>query len=224
MQQFGRQGVLDDQLHHRFFQVFLGHVRVVLGRQNHGVDAHHFAVFVAAGYLALGVRAQPRQQAALAGFGLALHQTVREGDRSRHQHVGFVTGVAEHQALVARALVFRLLAVNALGDIHGLLADDVDYATGVAVVAHIRGGVADVFDHATHQVFQVDPCAGGDFTANDGHTGFHHGFACYASVRVVGQDGVQYRVGDLVGQFVRMAFRDRLGGENVVVRHSGAPL
>src|SRR5690554_2952484 len=224
VQQFRRQRVFDDQLHHRFFQVFLGDVRVVLGRQHHGVDAHHFAVLIAAGDLALGVRAQPRQQAALAGLGLALHQPVREGDRSWHQHVGLVAGIAEHQALVAGALVFRLLAVNALGDVHRLLADNVDDTTGVAVVAHFGGGVADVFDHATHQVFQVYPGTGGDFTANDGHTGFHHGFASYASVRVVGQDGVQNGVRDLVGQFVRMAFRDRLGGENVVVRHSGAPL
>ena len=39
VQQFGRQGVLDDQLHHRFLQVFLRNLRVVLGRQYHCVDA-----------------------------------------------------------------------------------------------------------------------------------------------------------------------------------------
>src|SRR5690606_22701882 len=141
------------------------------------------------------------------------------GDRRRHQHFGFVTGVAEHQALVAGTLVFRLLAVNALGDVNGLLADDVNDAAGVAVVAHGRGGVADVLDHATDQVFQVNPGAGGDFTANDGHTGFYHGFAGNAGVGVFGQDGVQNRIGDLVGHFVRMAFRDRLGSEDAVVRH-----
>ncbi len=224
VQQFSRQGVLDDQLHHRFFQVGLGDVGVVLGRQNHSIDTHNLAVLVAAGDLALGVRTQPRQQAALAGFGLALNQAVGEGDRRRHQHVGFVAGVAEHQSLVACALVFRLLAVNALGDVDGLFADDVDHTTGVAVVAYFRGGVADVFDHTAYQVFQIDPGAGGDFTADDGHAGLDHGFAGHARVRIVGQDGVQYRIGNLVGQFVRMAFGDRFGGEDVVVRHRCAPL
>lgn len=138
VEQFSGQRVLHNQFHHRFFQVFLGHVFIVLGGQNHRVDTGDTAILVAAGYLALGVRTQPRQQAALAGLGLALHQTVGEGDRCRHQHVGFVAGVAEHQALVACTLVFRLLAVNALGDIHRLLADNVDDAAGVAVVAHFE--------------------------------------------------------------------------------------
>ncbi len=137
VQQLGWQRIFDDQLHHRLFQVGLGHVFVVLGGQDHGVDAGNLAVFVAAGHLALGVRAQPGQQAAFAGFSLALDQPVREGDRGRHQHVGFVAGVAEHQALVAGALVFRLLTVNALGDIHRLLANDVDNTAGVAVVADL---------------------------------------------------------------------------------------
>ncbi len=103
VQQLGRQGVLDDQLHHGFLQVFLRHFRVVLGRQHHGVDTDYLAVFVAAGDLRLGIRAQPRQQAGLARFGLALDQTVREADRCRHQHFGFVAGITEHQALVTGA-------------------------------------------------------------------------------------------------------------------------
>ncbi len=212
--------MLDDQFHHRFFQVFLGHVLIVLGGQNHRVDTGNPAVFVAAGHLALGVRAQPRQQAALAGLGLSLHQAVRESDRRRHEYVGFVAGIAEHQALIAGTLVFRLLAINALGDIDGLLADNVDDAAGVAVVAHFRGGVADVLDDTAHQVFQIHPGAGGDLTANDGHTGFYHGLAGNAGMGIVGQDGIQHGIRDLVCQFVRMAFRDRFGSEDVVVSHS----
>ena len=81
------------------------------------VDAGNPAVFVAAGDLRLGVRAQPGEGAVLAGFSLTLDQTVSEGDRCRHQYVGFIAGVAEHQTLVAGALIFRLLTVNALGDV-----------------------------------------------------------------------------------------------------------
>jgi hypothetical protein len=38
-------------------------------------------------------------------MGLALDQAVRQVDRQRHQHRRFVAGVAEHQALVAGALI-----------------------------------------------------------------------------------------------------------------------
>src|SRR5690606_26723186 len=61
--QLGRNHVLDDEFHHRFFQVGGFDFRVVLGGQYDGVDADHFAVFIATGDLALGVRAQPGQQA-----------------------------------------------------------------------------------------------------------------------------------------------------------------
>ena len=38
---------------------------------------------------------------------------------------------------------------------------------------------------------------------------------CDVRVRVLRETGVQNRVGDLVGDFVRMAFRNGLGSENV---------
>src|SRR5450830_168449 len=218
-QQFGRQHVLDDQLHHAFAQVFVGDVRVVLGRQHDGVDTDHLAAFVTASHLRLGVRAQPRQQAGFTGFGLALDQLVGEGDRRGHQLCGFVTGVAEHQALVTGALVFRLAAVNALGDVHGLLADDVHHAAGGAVEADVGAVVADVEDHVTHDVFEVDPGRSGHFTGDDRDTGFHQGFARDAGELVFRNDGVQHRIGDLVGDFVRMPFGHGLGGENGIFAH-----
>ncbi|KPW19016.1 Uncharacterized protein ALO83_00811 [Pseudomonas cannabina pv. alisalensis] len=213
VQQMRRDDVLDDQLHHAFAQVFVGHIRVMLGRQHDGVDADHFAIFVTAGDLGFGIRAQPRQQAGLAGFGLALHQLVREGDRRWHQHVGFVAGVAEHQALVASALIFRLAAVDALSDIHRLFADDVHHAAGRAVEADVGAVVANVEDDVTHDVFEIDPGRSRHFASDDRHTGFDQCFACYAGVFVFSDDSVQNRVGNLVGDLVRMPFGHGLGGE-----------
>ncbi|CAI8949995.1 NAD-specific glutamate dehydrogenase [Pseudomonas sp. IT-P12] len=218
-QQLGRQYVLDDQLHHAFAQVVVRHVRVVLGRQYNGVDTHHLAAFVTAGHLRLGVRAQPRQQAGFAGFGLPLHKLVREGDRRWHQHVGFVAGVAEHQALVAGTLIFRLGAVDTLVDVRGLLANDVHHTAGRAVEADVGAVVADVENHVTHDLFQVDPGRRGDFTCNDCHAGFHQSFARHAGELVFGNDGVQHRIGNLVGDFVRMPFGHGLGGEEGVFAH-----
>ncbi|MCY1418282.1 hypothetical protein D9M71_338370 [compost metagenome] len=219
VQQFGRQHVLDDQLHHAFAQVVVGNVGVVLGGQYDRVDAHDLAAFVTAGDLGLGVRTQPRQQAGLARFGLALDQTVGEADRRRHQHVGFVAGVAEHQALVTGTLVFRAGAVDALGDVHRLLADDVHHGAGGAVEADVGAVVADVDDDLAHQLFQVDPGRSGDFAGDDGDTGLDQGFASYAGVFVLGDDGIKDGVRNLVGDLVRMPFGHGLGGEKGVFAH-----
>jgi len=198
-------------------QVLLLDPRRMLGRQHHGIDGGHFAVFIAQGDLALGVRAQPRQRRVLllADLGLLLDQAVRQVDRGRHVAVGLVGGIAEHQALVASAHFFGLLAVHALGDVRRLLADQVQHATGGAVEADVGAVIADVQDHLAGQRFQVDPGGGGDFTGHDRHAGLDHGFAGHAGTLVLGKDRVQHRIGDLVGNLVRMAFGDRFGGEQV---------
>ncbi|RMU44311.1 hypothetical protein ALP28_05422 [Pseudomonas savastanoi pv. nerii] len=213
VQQVRRDDVLDDQLHHAFAQVLVGHIRVVLSRQYDGVDADNLAVFVTAGNLGFCIRAQPRQQAGFTRFGLTLHQLVREGDRCWHQHVGFVAGVAEHQALVASALIFRLAAVNALGDVYRLFADDVHHAASRAVETDVGAVVADVEDDVTHDVFQIDPGRSRHFASDDCHTGLDQCFARYTGVFVFSDDSVQNRVGNLVGDLVRMSFGHGLGGE-----------
>ena len=192
---------------------------MVLGGQHYGVNADHLAAFVAAGDLALGVRAQPGQQAVFTRFGLALHQTVSVGNRCRHQHIGFIAGKAKHQALIASALIFQAGAVNALSNVRRLLADDVDNAAGGTVIADIRAVVADTGNDITHQLFQINPGAGADFAGNDCHTGFYQGFTGDAGVFVFADDGIQHRIGNLVGNFVRMAFGDRFGGKNGIFTH-----
>ncbi|MCY1440842.1 hypothetical protein D9M71_571310 [compost metagenome] len=211
--------MLDDQFHHAFAQVLVGHVRVVLSRQDDSIDADNLAVFVAAGDLGLGIRTQPRQQAGFTGFGLALYQLMGEGDRGWHQHIGFVAGIAEHQALVAGTLVFRLGTVDTLVDVWGLLADDVHHATGRAVETDVGAGVADVGDDVANDLFQVDPGRSGYFAGDDGNARFHQGFASHAGELVFSNDGVQHCIGNLVGDFVRVPFRYGLGGEKGVFAH-----
>src|SRR5690606_17129199 len=121
-QAFGEAG-LDDVFDDGFVDGRLRDLGRVLGRQHHGVDLDRTAVDIAERDLRLGVGTQPRQAAVFAQFALALHQAVRVPDGRRHQVGGFVAGVAEHQALVARALVQVVfgLAVDALGDVGRLL-------------------------------------------------------------------------------------------------------
>ena len=215
VQQLLGQHRLDDVLAHRLDQILLLDARVVLGGQHHGVDGDGLAVLVAQGDLALGVRTQPAELALLAHLGLLLDQAVRVVDGRRHEVAGLVGGVAEHQALVTRALLFRLLAVDALVDVRRLLADQVEHAAGGAVEADVAAVVADVEDHLAGQRLEVDPGLGGDLAGDDGDAGLDHGLAGDAGALVLGQDGVQHGVGDLVGNLVRMAFGHRLGGEEV---------
>src|SRR3546814_11891600 len=85
------------------------------------VVLHRLSFFVAKCDLLLRVRAQPRQRRVLllAHLGLLLDQAMREMDRGGHVAARLVGGVAEHQALVAGALLFGLLAVDALVDVGG---------------------------------------------------------------------------------------------------------
>ena len=129
----------------------------VLRGEDHGVDADRAVVRVVLdGDLGLAVGAQVGQRAVLADLGELLGEALGHHDRQRHQHVGVVAGVAEHQALVAGALlvhrvrrspVRRLVAgVDALGDVAGLAADRDHDAAGRAVEALLGGVVADLED------------------------------------------------------------------------------
>ena len=221
VQQFSRQHVLDDQFHHAFAQVFVRHFRVVLGRQHDGVDGHNLSAFVTASDLGLGVRAEVRHQLRLlvTDIGQDLQQEVAEIQGQRHIVLGIAAGVAEHQALVAGALIFRLGTVNTLVDVRGLLADDVHHAAGCAVETHVGTGVADVGDHVTNDLLQVNPGRSGDFAGDDCYAGFHQSLARHTGELVFSNDGVQHRVRNLVGDFVRMPFRHGLGGEKGVFAH-----
>jgi len=221
-----RQHRRQDVLVHALEDVLLLHARVVLGGQHHGVEADDLVVLVAQGDLALGVRAQPLELARLADLGLLLDQAVRVIDRGRHVLRRLVAGVAEHQALVARALLFRLLAVHALVDVGRLLANHVDeWRRSWPSKPTFGIVVADVVDHAARQRLDVDPGRWwSSLAGHDGGAGLHQRLAGHAGLRVLGQDRVQHRIGDLVGHLVRVAFGDRLGGEEVAGHRRLYPL
>ena len=216
---FGRQHRLQDLLHHRFAQRLGRDLRAVLGREHHGLESDRLVVLVAQRHLAFGIRTQPLKLAGLAHLRLALHQAVREGNRRRHQHVGLVGGVAEHQPLVAGALLALVLAVDALGDVRGLLADDVDDPAAGAVESHLGGVVADLEHRLAHQRFDVDPGAGGHLAGDDDDTGLDQRLAGDAAAIVLLEDRIEHRVGDLVGHLVRVPLGHRLRGEKIVIRH-----
>jgi flagellar motor component MotA len=113
------------------------------------VSIIRLAVHIADGDLRLGVGAQPGQAAVAAQHRLALDQAVRQVDRQRHQHRRLVAGVAEHQALVAGALVEVVVVglVHALGDVRALLVVGHQHGAALVVDAVLGVVVADALQH-----------------------------------------------------------------------------
>ncbi|OIQ81510.1 hypothetical protein GALL_367270 [mine drainage metagenome] len=224
--EFVRQHGLDDVLDDAFAQI--GHLDVgrVLGGQHDGVDGDRAAVLVAEGDLALGVRAQPGQAAVTAQLALALHQAVRVVDGRGHQLGGFVAGVAEHQALVARPLVEVVVvrAVDALGDVGALLVVGDQHGAALVVDAEVGVVVADALEGVARHLDVVDHRVGGDLAGQHDEAGVGQGFGGDARARVLFEDGVEDGVRNLVGHLVGMALGHGFGGEEEGISHGGAPV
>src|SRR5688572_8765209 len=215
----------------------------VLRGDDHGVDGYRLVVLVDDGDLGLAVGTEVGHRAVLAHRGQPAGQPVRQGDRQGHQLGGLVGGVPEHQALVTGALALDLVlgragrarlvgGVDALGDVGRLRADGHAHAAGRAVEALTGGVVADPQDRVPHDRGDVDVAGRGDLAGDVHLAGRDHGLDGHPAARVLRQHRVQDRVADLVGDLVRVALGDRLGGEetawhsalpNVVVKSTNRP-
>ena len=203
----------------------------MLRRDDDRVEADRAQPVVLDGDLGLAVGAQVGDGAVLARGGQAAGQPVRERDRQRHQLGRLRAGEAEHHALVAGALrVEDVLgvtlaqldgAVDALGDVGRLRADRDADAAGRAVEALLRRVVADPQDGLAHDARDVGVGLGGDLARDVHLAGGDQGLDRDPAARVLREQGVENAVADLVSDLVRVAFRDRLGGEQAACH--GAP-
>jgi hypothetical protein len=137
--------------------------------------------------------------------------------RSGHEAFGFVAGEAEHHALVAGTLLalIQTLAVHPLGDIRALAVDHVDHRHAFVIQPVVGVGVADILYHFPGHRLDIDVGRRGDLAADEHHPGGGIGFAGHVAGRIVGQAGVEHRVGHLVRQLVRMPLGHRFRCENV---------
>ena len=220
-----REALLDDVLDAELLDLFVRDVGGVLGRDDDVLDSHRPAVFVGDRDLRLRVGPQPRHLAALADLGQLAAETVREHDRRRHQLGRLVAGVAEHQPLVAGALLGGLLPrgllrVDALRDVRRLLRDQQvdEHLVGVEHVVVVD--VADFADGLTRDRLEVELGLGRDFAADHHDVRLDEGFAGDAAVLVTGETRVEDRVGNRVGDLVGMPLADRFRGEDVFVHNT----
>ena len=187
------------------------HVLVeMLGREHQARDLDRLAAGIAQRQLRLGVRPEPRLRAALAHLRQPAQHGVGIVDRRRHQLRGLVGRVAEHDPLVARALLLAVGGVDALGDVLGLAVDVVVDPERRPVEALLL--VADVAHALAHDL--LDPrqhVARPPHLAADHHpVGRREGLAGDPRLRIDVEEGVEHRIGDPVADLVRMPLGYRL--------------
>ena len=222
VQQLRRDNGLDDTFHDVVLDLLIRRLGIVLGRHDHGVDAHGLPVAVLHRHLGLAIGAQVREQLLLADEGEAAADLVRQRDRQRHHLWSLVAGETDHHALIAGAdgldlcighlapLRFQRL-VHSQGDVGRLLLERNDDATGIAVKAVLGPGVADFADGLAGQLSDVHVGSRRDLAHHHDQAGGGAHLAGYSAVRVILDDRVQHRVRDLIADLVRMSFSNRFG-------------
>ncbi|MCY1551354.1 hypothetical protein D9M68_876780 [compost metagenome] len=138
-----------------------------------------------------------------------------------HEFGRLVAGIAEHQALVACADVQVVVAgvVHALRDVVGLLVVRDQHRTTLVVDAVFGVVVADAFQGVARDLNVVDVRVGRDLAGQHHQAGVGQRLGGHAAARVLLEDCIEDRVGNLVSHLVGVAFRDGFGREEKVVRH-----
>ena len=142
---------------------------------------------------------------------------MRERNRQREQLRGFIRSEAEHQSLVAGALVFAV--AHALRNGARLLPDGIRDGHRVGAECLGRIGVADGPDRLTHNPLD---CGGrqrrgrGDLASHHNQAILAQGFDRHARLGVPRQIGVEQRIRNPVRDFIGMPFGNGLGGEEEI--------
>ena len=191
------------------------------------------AVLVAHRHLALGVRAEHGLLAGVPRLRDQAQDQVAVVERRRHQLGRVPAGVAEHDALVAGALVLVAAAVHALGDVGRLRVQQHLDVAGIPVEAVLL--VADVLDGHAGRVGHpvLGDGAGAARLAGDHHlVGRRQRLAGYAQLPGIdarlgslAEEQVNHLVRNTVADLVRVPLGHGLAGEQIrLAQHVGIPL
>ncbi len=192
--------------------------RVDLG----GHDAPVGQLVVGDGDLGLAIGAQPPEASVLADVGQLFAELVGQQVRQRHAALRLVAGVSEHDALIAGAHVHVVLAdVHAPGDVGTLLVDSHQHLAGLpaqplgidaAQIVH-EGTESDLAHLIANDGLVIQVGRRGDLPEDHDHVVLGGGLAGHLAQRVGGEAGIEDGVGDLIAEFVGMAFVDAFGRE-----------
>ena len=130
-----------------------------------------------------------------------------EGER--HVIIGLPAGIAEHHPLVAGTLFVFVGPVDAAVDIGRLLVNGIEDPAGIPFKTVLPLGIPDGIDDAARNLGHIDVCLRLDLACHDNLAGGHKGFNGYFRFGVECQELVDHGIGDLVGDLVRVTFRNR---------------
>ena len=92
-----------------------------------------------------------------------------------------------------------------------MLVNGGDDRAGIAVEAVLGPVIADFLYHLAGNLGDVNIAGGGNLAHHMNEAGSRRGFAGHAGLRVLGDDGVQHTIRDLVANFVGMSLRYGFG-------------
>ena len=197
----------DDIFHQRVHQHREASVRV-LGGDDDGVDTLGLTIpLIFHRYLRFAIRQDKGDGSILAGLGELVGHLVRKHDGQGHQLRGFVAGIAEHHALIARATDH---VAGSHCNIRGLLVDGHHDLAGVGIKARCPAGVADVTQDPPGNALNIHIDLARDLACDEHRVGGAAGLTGHPAVRVNSQHCIQHRIRDTVAHLVGMTLGHRL--------------
>ncbi len=198
----------------------------MLGGDDNCVHTDRLAIAIGHGDLAFGVRLEFRAFAGMAKLGHTLEDAVRERDRGRHQLIGLVACITEHDALVASAFlgIGAGALIDASGDVFGLAVQPVIElqllpVEAVLFIADVLDRVADNrLDHVgRNRVWAAHFAEQGNLVGRcSGLTGNANARRVVAGLQRFPEIEVDDFVGDAVANLVWVAFRNTFTGEKKI--------
>src|SRR5215207_1094329 len=200
----------------------------MLMRHDDLADAHCLAAAIPDRHLAFCIGPETRLLPGAARIGELLQNAVGVVDRRRHELRGFIAGIAEHDSLVARALILVADRIDAFGNIGGLAMQQ-DLDPGIAPVKP-ELLITDILDRAAggrFDFFLSYASRSAIFAGNDDTVCRAHGFARDANITRINSrcfglaiEQVDYFVGNPVAYLVGMTFRYGFTGKlKISARH-----
>ena len=182
----------------------------VLNRHHYRGDAHGGITVVFHRDLHLAIRADVGDNAGHAGDFQQRYKALGGNHRHRQVFGRFVAGVADHNALIARAEGVIVLSLSQFGfhrarNVGALVVDVAVDLVVFRVIADIPQGVADDVEH-------VGLGRGRDFARHNNVTVGCHDLTGHAAGGIILQTGVQHAVGNNVAQLVGMPAHDGFCG------------
>src|ERR1041385_8902508 len=152
----------------------------------------------------------------MARLGKGFQDVVRIVEGGWHQLGRFHAGITEHDALIARPFILVARRVHALGDVLGLLVDEVADLGGLPVKAVLlvtdfaNGLAGDLLDQLRrHRGWTAY------FTGEHDLVGGRKRLAGNTRIGIGGEVGVDNRIGDAIADLVRMSFGNGFAGEQI---------